>query len=89
MDHFQKSHEMLTSGIKKMFEDFERTHPEPENQGLLATLRETVHNFCESKVPKTHDELMQLTQAHRMALMAIENTASILRRQKLWDRKMN
>ena len=85
MDHFQKSHEMLTSGIKKMFEDLERKHREPEHQGVLATLRESVHNFCESKVPTTHDELVKLTQAHTMKMMAIEHTASIIRRQKMWN----
>lgn len=71
-----------------MFDDLVSKHPEPEHQGLIATLREQVHNFCNSKVPTNHDELMKLTQDHTMVMMAINTVANSLRRQKMWDRKM-
>ena len=86
MNHFQESHELLTSGIKKMFEDLERKYPELESRGELATLRSTVHKFCETKVPTNDKELSQLTQADTLVMMGMNTAATSLRRQKMQTR---
>ncbi len=87
MDHYQQSHETLTSGVKKKFEDLERNYPEPEHQGALANLRAKVHNFCTSEVPTNDDELMKLTKSKMDVMTAIHGVDSVLHRMKLWAKK--
>jgi hypothetical protein len=83
MDHFQQSHESLTSGVRRLFANLERDHPQPEAQGLLATVRQAVHSFCNSPIPKNHDELIKLSQEQTSVVSAINHASNMLRIQKM------
>jgi hypothetical protein len=85
MEHFRESHTKLTEGLRVMFAKVEQKYPEPENQGVLATLRAKVANYCDSPVPENDEQLLKLSQEHTLLKTTINQVGITLRRQKLWS----